>query len=330
MNWFERLVGFPETDPDHVREQLSLHGEVITSRINGRAMNCGRLEIPTLAELRSLVADGPQNTGNIRLREAFGDVRSMHRNPENTNALFQVASQFNLLEMVSPFVTPEQGVGRYEGDPTQGPACAIAAGAGTIYRNYFVPVDDQTGQTADKQVDCLAETGKLLGNDEDRLWKMKNGYMQPTSETALKEISERLRSSADLDVFRESLRIGVQSNTEVTDGNAGHCVTQAFCSALPLGSYTRHDKTLWAPFAELVLEACYESTICASILNFARTGSNKVFLTLVGGGAFGNDLAWIVRAIDRALSRYADHDLDIAVVSYRESNKLVKDLVAKY
>ncbi len=52
--------------------------------------------------------------------------------------MFQVASQFNLLEMISPNVTPDDGIGIYENDPTQGPACAIACGAGTIYRNYLV------------------------------------------------------------------------------------------------------------------------------------------------------------------------------------------------
>jgi len=57
----------------------------------------------------------------------------MHADSANAGAIFQVASQFNLLEMVSDNVTPEQGVTRYERDATQGPACAIAAGAGTIY-----------------------------------------------------------------------------------------------------------------------------------------------------------------------------------------------------
>jgi hypothetical protein len=52
-------------------------------------------------------------------------MRRMHRLPENAGALFQVASQFNLLEMVSPSVTPEDGVTRYQDDHTQGPACAI-------------------------------------------------------------------------------------------------------------------------------------------------------------------------------------------------------------
>ena len=49
--------------------------------------------------------------------------------PENAGALFQVASQLNLLEMTGPEVTPEDGVTIYQDDRTQGPACAIAAGA---------------------------------------------------------------------------------------------------------------------------------------------------------------------------------------------------------
>ena len=52
--------------------------------------------------------------------------------------------------------TLEQGMTRYAGDPTQGPACAIAAGAATIYRNYFAPVGNKFGQTKDRQLDGLA------------------------------------------------------------------------------------------------------------------------------------------------------------------------------
>lgn len=91
-----------------------------------------------------------------------GDVRKMHQEPEYAGALFQVASQFNALEMVGPSVTPEDGVTRYEHDRTQGPACALAAGAATIYRNYFVPVGNQIGQTAARQLDGLADIGAEL------------------------------------------------------------------------------------------------------------------------------------------------------------------------
>jgi hypothetical protein len=42
--------------------------------------------------------------------------------------------------------SPEQGIDIHEHDHTQGPACAIAAGAGTIYRNYFARVNGPNGE----------------------------------------------------------------------------------------------------------------------------------------------------------------------------------------
>src|SRR4051812_2507890 len=69
-------------------------------------------------------------------------------------------------EMIGPDITPEDGVTRYEHDHTQGPACAIAAGAATIWRNYFVPVETpegvQSGQTEAYQIDTLAALGAAL------------------------------------------------------------------------------------------------------------------------------------------------------------------------
>src|SRR4029077_9002326 len=100
--------------------------------------------------------------GQLKTSIVIGNVRDMHRSPENAGALFQVASQFNLLEMIGPVITPDDGVTRYKDDPTQGPACAIAAGAATIYRNYFAPVDGSHGQTTKRQLDGLADLGASL------------------------------------------------------------------------------------------------------------------------------------------------------------------------
>ena len=94
-------------------------------------MTCGQLETPTLAKLRARVLKSPAPSGKLKLREVISDAKSLHTDTSNTGALFQVASQFNLLEMPGPNVTPEDGVSAYEGDHTQGPACAVAAGAGT-------------------------------------------------------------------------------------------------------------------------------------------------------------------------------------------------------
>lgn len=139
MMWFERLTGFPEESPQQIYENITVDGEVLKSHVNGKVMACGQLETPSLAELRERVHSCGHYLGKISVREVVANVQHLHINESNADSLFQVASQFNLLEMVSPNITPEHGVGIYQNDFTQGPACAVAAGAGTIYRNYFAP-----------------------------------------------------------------------------------------------------------------------------------------------------------------------------------------------
>jgi hypothetical protein len=326
MTWFEQLTGFPEL-PDQVRANLTIAGTVIKSRVNGGVWTCGELEIPSLAELRDRIDAGAYDLGKLSLREVVGNVQQLHSDPANAGALFQVASQFNLLEMVSPNVTPEEGVGIYENDHTQGPACAIAAGAGTIYRNYFAPVDGQVGQSANNQINCLADLGAALGNSQNQLWQMRNGYAL-ASNSGLADISKRLLASSEsqIDDLRRQLRIGIQWHTQVTLDGRKHLVTQAYCSALPV-AYTSLPTEVWADFARLILEAAYEATICAAIINSMGSGNKTVFLTLLGGGAFGNRMDWIIGAIRRALDLYKDADLDVAIVSYGSSNVQVRALV---
>lgn len=186
MDWFERLTGFTEGGYDDTRSRLEVLGRELRSRINGRSYGIGELELVSLQSLRERAASGNGLPGRLTLRNISGDVRSMHQASEYAGALFQVASQFNLLEMASPEVTPDDGVTRYRDDKTQGPACAIAAGAGTIYRNYFVPVGGECGQTRKRQLDGLAEVGVALGHalgrPVDALWTMRNGYALCSSE----------------------------------------------------------------------------------------------------------------------------------------------------
>jgi hypothetical protein len=330
MMWFETLAGFPEESPQQVRRNITVNGPTLISHINGKVLVYGQLETPTLAELRERVQASGHGSHRSTVREVVANVQHLHTDVSNAGALFQVASQFNLLEMTSPRVTPERGVGIYEHDQTQGPACAIAAGAGTIYRNYFAPANGQIGQSAHNQIDCLAGIGAALGNSGSRLWNMENGYAL-ASQSGLAEIAHRLQASSEseLDELRQLLRIGIQWNTQVTLHDCKHVVSQAYCSALPVG-YSHHPPHLWAAFARLILEAAYEATLCTAIVNATRNGSSRLFLTLLGGGAFGNDIAWIVGAIQRALALYKDADLDIAIVSYHSSNPDVQQLVNQW
>ena len=109
----------------------------------------GTLETPSFAELRERAGPVARAGTQNRIRRLQGDARKLHADPAHRGSLFQVASQFHLLEMVGPSITPEHGVSRYAQDRTQGPACAIAAGAGTMYRNYLVPVNGGIGQRCD-------------------------------------------------------------------------------------------------------------------------------------------------------------------------------------
>lgn len=325
--WFEQLTGFNEDSPEVVRKNISINGTVLKSHVNGEEYTCGTLETPSLAGLRERVLSSDIPAGRISLSEVIADAQELHSSESNCGSLFQVASQFNLLEMLSPHVTPEHGVDNYEHDRTQGPACAIAAGAGTIFRNYFAKVNGLIGQSADNQIDCLHDLGLALGNRDNRLWEMKNGYAI-ASENGLIDISNTIKASieSEVDELRKLLRIGIQWNTEVTISNSKHTVSQAYCSALPV-AYSQHQPELWSEFAQLVLEASYEATICAGILNCLKTGNNKVYLTLIGGGVFGNKLDWIIVALERAINLYRCVDLDVVIVSYGYSNRHVQRLI---
>ena len=327
MTWFDDLVGFREQSGDQVRSMIDIDEDRLLSRANGREFRCGSLEVISLGDLRKRATTTEGTKRRLRLSEVVANVQSLHQQTENAGALFQVASQFNLLEMVGPSVTPDDGIGIYENDRTQGPACAIAAGAGTIYRNYFVPVNGRVGQSAANQIDCLQDIGVALGNQNNRLWRMRNGYALSSVE-GLREIHERLLAmeESERDDLRQRLQIGIQWDTQVTLGDCQHSVTQAYCSALPV-AYSSQSSKQWEPFARLVLEAAYEATLHVASLNAERTGNRQVYLTLLGGGAFGNDSDWIMAAVERAARLFATADLDIFIVSYRASNSDVQRMI---
>lgn len=332
-DWFSRLTGFNEGPYSTTRELLEVNGATLRSKVNDRSFCIGQFEMPSLADLRLRVAQGTGASGLNRVSIVTGDVRKMHQMPEYAGALFQVASQFNALEMVGPSVTPEDGVTRYEHDRTQGPACAIAAGAATIYRNYFAPVGDQIGQSAANQIDGLADLGaelsRALGRPVSDLWRMQNGYALATR-TGLHMITSYLR---EIGVTGRSelagrLQIGLHQDVEVTDGptSPGQLVSQIFCSALPV-AYGQWPQPLWQDFAQLILDAAYEATLLAGVLNSRQGGSNIVLPTMLGGGAFGNAPEWIFTAIRRALHMARGQGLDVRLVSYGPPSAEMRALV---
>ena len=315
-DWFANITGFREERYESTRSRLRVEGDELVSTVNGKRYGIGDLTLPTVDMLRAQVhvPDGPRST----VRCVTGDVRAMHSGHDYDGAMFQVASQFNLLEMTGPDVTPEDGVTRYASDHTQGPACAVAAGAATIYRNYFVPVGDETGQTRERQLDGLRHVGdalsRHLGRPVSDLWEMRNGYAM-CSQSGLEAITRLLADGGEelRDELRGWLAIGTHYDVEVTDVREGErrTVSQAFCSGLPV-AYGGGRRPAWEALARVVLEATYEATLLAAV----GRESYVVLLTRVGGGVFGNADEWIDDAIVRAIKIVEHSGLDIRLVSH--------------
>jgi hypothetical protein len=338
MNWFEQVFGFREEGGfDKVKSRFEISHDAdenillstaapATKSKPKRTFHVGRFDTPKLEELRirAKSSGGSHGTTNTRLtfQHIVANVEDLHREPKNNGkAVFQVASQFNCLEMVDPSVTREKGITGYAYDGTQGPACAMACPAGTLYRNYFAG-----------NLDTLTDVGVTLKNHdpvtgESLYWKMsKGGYALAAKRGSIKALSQKLRNNETLTKDAMSkLRVGVHWNTQVDMGSHANKdkdnqhVAQVYCSALPIScDNTASDKD-WEAFARFILEGAYEATLAvAAILADKRKERVTVYLTMLGGGAFGNLEDWIRDAIQRALLLYRTYPLDVCLVHFNE------------
>ena len=153
---------------------------------------------------------------------------------------------------------------------------------------------------------------------------MQNGYAIFYQEGLL-ALNKRIANftNQERESLKDQLKTGIQWNTEVTKSTTKHKVSQIYCSALPV-AYCQIDSIYWEYFARIILEATYESTLYAAMINLKNNNSNRVFLTLVGGGAFGNEEHWIVESMLKALRKFKNTPLDVKVVSYGQSNEYLK------
>lgn len=342
LNWFEKLFGFAEEsirgEPETyeaTKAKFTVVGDQLTSNVNGASFGVGEFRRPSLGELReagieALASSDGVLSGQMTLTHALGDVSVVIGN--NPNSVVQAASQFNCLEFVGPAVTPEEGVTGYVCDKTQGPACSVACGPATVYRNYFAPTPRpdgtmQEGQTAECQLNNLQGISDAVGNEpEGRYYRVQGGYTM-ASDGSLSQLN-RVLAGMDRDALRALLRVGVHSDVQVTSSHwgtrantNGATVTQVFCSACAV-TYSRNDRALWQPFATLILEAAYEATLWAAVLHALKHRGDPrarvVFLTALGGGVFGNEMSWIAGAIEAAVAKFQalGVGLDVRVVSY--------------
>ena len=377
MDFFTQLFGFKElteTDENYKITQATLATHPLLQPASLGLFSCQSLESLRRQGLQTYRSrsnhqqsthptdptDPTNGDDNITLTHV--PIQSALAEHAHNKGTFQVASQFNCLEMTSSSVTPEVGITGYASDATQGPACSIACAAATAYRNYLVPFPNlpnaPIGQTKDRQINNLDKVLEVLGDKEDgsSWFDLKNGILI-TDLKGIKELNVRLQdiitAEGSLNRVRDAVKVGVHKDAAVFYGGEdqhgcfsplyGHLwprkrkegkenerkekdeqqqhqprVTQVFCSAVAiLFGTTQEDCEL---FARVVLEASYEATLWAAIVNHQRKEKNKeagrprAHLTFVGGGVFGNRTEWIVDAINRAIRTVAAHGVEMDVV----------------
>ena len=330
-DWFYELTGFTERpygltqkDLQNVYENLiyNPYEGVITSRVTGRKLKYGKFETRNWHDMRREI--GMYKTSSkwckyddCKVSTVVADVTDLHKDPTNAGVVFQVASQFNALEMVGPKIKPSDGITRYEGDHTQGPACAIACGAGTLYRNYYLQTDD----TQLNMADVMLEKYPALQKHQGPHWWYENGYLLMDEYMAGGLLWHQRGHKQPCD----NIKVGVQHNTPVTLPGCNHNVTQVYCSALPLSYYEQktHIEGAYDEISILsgyVLEAAYKATLGVAVENNQRYDIPEVYLTLLGDGAFGNKFHNIMQAIVNAIELIQEKNgLDIKIVCYTKN-----------
>lgn len=150
-----------------------------------------------------------------------------------------------------------------------------------------------------------------------------DGYALPATSAAMREVGNKLKKDAILAKEAEgALRVGVHWDTQAMPPNT-HRVCQVYASALPVAYAPNTRAADWEPFARLVLRAAYEATLAVGVCKAAnlarRSGTPQrvaVYLTSLGGGAFGNRHEWIRDALNGALEKFSEAPLDVKLVHY--------------
>ena len=319
-DWFENIFGFKEfkDGKNQVYENciISTNSNGYKTLIvkknekysEGKLFPIGRFITPQLSQLREagenilsknttqqkfkitheIFQSNQSNSRRSNSRTVNTNIFNIH---ENGN-IIQVDSNFNCLNNPNISKKPQDGITIYkETNPrfqTTGQKCAIACAAGTLYRNYFVPIVNNNGKIQEGQY--YEESTKTQLNTLDELelelkntfFSIKNGFFSSTN-IDLTKLNQNINNETQIEQLKKSIKIGVHQDVGVTcldiDGNCldittrpervtpttrpERVVTQIFCSNFNVISpqITNYEKLV-----KLVLEANYEAVLWASII----------------------------------------------------------------
>jgi hypothetical protein len=365
-NWFSEVFGFkeipfaPNKSSFNVKTSTNNH---ILMTVKTEEIDIGVFRYMSVEDLLKTATSNPSamsvfgfDPKNLKYYTMTSPAHVVHMTPGYSGSIFQVASQFNALEMPSQTTTPQAGITNYLNDKTQGPVCAMVCPLGTLYRNYFcMPGDGK--QPEDKSVNDNPQTGTAVGtgsgNDQINTLtelmnipqfkdlRFQNGYIFVKDKSQLDAINTYLLTPENFWKAMMAIKYVIQEDTPVVDVTTVHgkildqIVSQIYCSAYPVAYSTDPSpmsgsvvpgtkKEDYALLSSMILHAVYYSTLAYAVTRITSDETRKkVFLTKVGGGAFGNDVSLIDNAIYNAVSHFIAYPIDVYIVDYKGSDTIV-------
>jgi len=327
-DWFSRIVGCREIEwRQQTNKLISQHSDgslFITNCTNQKKkFNAGRFSVLRLEDLRREVETSSPSKPALCPLEIITcldgsstrnvDVAHLQAMPENRNAVFQVASNFNGVEAISESIPPDRSsfTENYIYDHTQGPAASISAGPGAITRvhaAFYDPNKPQSDwdQTSSRQVNFL--------EDLNEHFPITNGYVVLNGE---EPTFPNVGSDTYAKLF-DQVKIGYHHNTQVTTGHREgeyleaikdpeQLVDQVFCAAMNVGQGESGIRNSTGPGSVQKMRFILDSGYAATYLSAIKHKRKHLVLTLIGGGVFGNPKIDIYKAIVEAHKNWASH-----------------------
>lgn len=256
------------------------------------------------------VENGAYKINQAKVLDGLRETDIRYLMEKNPRAAFQIASNFNCLEggMGSNKALLES----MQFTPTQGEEAALATMGGTIRRKYAEPPVNLLDQLADK---ITVKEGRIVGvkaamtvADIDKVKiglhenvDVTSGYYPPfsallTGPQHLDTTDPRVKFLFD-NHFVVKGRDPLMIFNSFIEYDKRPSVNLIFTAALNLND--RHIKNydvtsqMVRDSARMLLKAAYAGTIYAA----AQANTGKLYLTLVGCGAFKNELEWVLEAL---------------------------------
>lgn len=285
--WFDLLMGVPESE---WRETyIPALPEIKTNQMSLRDLN------KQLFSLTGSTNGAPVESKHSQIRiinvakSEDMNVMKLQRLPKNRGAMFQVASNFNGLENISPHSSANEPdfLSNYIDDPTQGPYASISAGYAAIERWKL---------NAENEINILKQLKPWF--------PLHNGYV------ALADQTRSLSEQEDSKLYWKLMgRVNVlwHENVQVTFdehfrllNDPNQTIHQVLTASLNISqgengeqNQLQDEKRSFA-HTLFLLKAAYLSAYHAAF----ACRATKLFLTLVGGGVFGVPHEWIYQVIN--------------------------------